>query len=430
MRHLRLLWIPAVIVVMALAARWWWMHRQQAMSAATEDPAIASMLKDPGVIAKGRYLAIAGDCVSCHTAQGGQPYAGGRLLPTPFGNIPAPNITPDAETGLGDWRFEDFWRALHTGIGRHDELLYPAFSYTSFTKVSREDAIAIFAYLQSLPPVHHLGRPLGLSFPYNIRSALTAWRAVYFKPGVYQTDPKQSASWNRGAYLVLGLGHCNECHAARGTWGGIVTQAPLSGGEIPTQEWYAPDLSTQANGGLQGWSAQDIVDVLKTGQSSKGVALGPMADVVASSTQYLRDDDLQAIADYLKSLPARPQLVAQPSALNSKSVADHGGDIYAQRCADCHGKDGEGVPGVYPPLDGNATVVEPTGINATRAVLLGGFAPVTAGNPRPYSMPPYAQQLSDADVAAVVTYIRQAWSNHAAPVLERDVIKYRHTPID
>jgi mono/diheme cytochrome c family protein len=430
MKRWRLLWIPVVIVVMALAACWWWMHGHRAMSVAAEDPAIASMLRDPTVIAKGHYLAIAGDCVSCHTAQGGKPFAGGRLLPTPFGNIPAPNITPDAETGLGQWRFEDFWRALHAGVGRDGELLYPAFSYTSFTKLSREDAIAIFAYLQALPPVHQPPKPLGLNFPYNIRSALTAWRAVYFKPGVYQADPKQSASWNRGAYLVLGLGHCNECHAARGTWGGIVARVPLGGGEIPAQEWYAPDLSTQAHGGLQGWSEQDIIDVLKTGQSSKGAAFGPMADVVASSTQYLRDDDLQAIADYLKSLPARPQPVAAPAGLDSKPLADHGSGIYAQRCADCHGKDGEGVAGVYPPLDGNASVLEPTGINATRAVLLGGFAPVTAGNPRPYSMPPYAQQLSDADVAAVVTYIRQAWSNHAPSVQERDVIKYRHTPID
>jgi mono/diheme cytochrome c family protein len=424
----RLLWIPAVLAVIVLAACWWW--RQQHRPVAAEDPAVAVMLKDPAVIAKGHYLAVAGDCMSCHTTQGGQPYAGGRMLPTPFGNIPVPNITPDTETGLGDWHFEDFWRALHTGVGRHRELLYPAFSYTSFTKVTREDAIAIFAYLQSLPAVHQPNQPLGLRFPYNVRSALTAWRAVYFKPGTYQSDPKQSASWNRGAYLVQGLGHCNECHAMRGAWGGIDAPVPLTGGQMPTQDWYAPDLSMQANGGLQGWSKQDIVDALKTGQSSKGAALGPMADVVANSTQYLHDEDLQAIADYLQSLPARPKLVAGPAAFDSKSLADRGSDIYAQHCADCHGKNGQGVTGIYPALDGNASVIEPTGVNAARAVLLGGFPPVTPGNSRPYSMPPYAQQLDDADVAAVVTYIRQAWSNRASAVQERDVIKYRHTPID
>ncbi|MBE1161606.1 cytochrome c [Dyella acidiphila] len=429
MKSLRLLWIPCVLAIVLLAV-WWWLGHRRPAAAANEDPAVAAMLKDPAVIAQGKYLALAGDCVSCHTAQGGQPYAGGRALPTPFGSIPAPNITPDPDTGLGRWRFDDFWRALHTGVGHDGELLYPAFSYTAFTKVTHDDALAIFAYLQSLPPVRQARQPLGLRFPYNVRSALAAWRTVYFKPGVYRPDSRQSAAWNRGAYLVQGLGHCNECHAARDLWGGVSAPAPLSGGQIPAQDWYAPDLSTQANGALHGWSAQDIVDLLKTGQSAKGVALGPMADIVANSTQHLSDDDLQAIAQYLQSLPSRPQAAVAPAAFDSKPLADRGEDIYTHRCMDCHGRNGEGVAGVYPPLDGNVSVLEPTGINAMRAVLLGGFAPVTATNARPYSMPPFAQQLNDADVAAVVSYIRQAWSNRAPLVLERDVIKYRRTPTD
>jgi mono/diheme cytochrome c family protein len=426
MRRFRWLWMLLLLVV---AGAWWLSQHRQQPVASPEDPAIAAMLKDPAVIAKGRYLATAGDCVSCHTERGGLPYAGGRMLPTPFGNIPAPNITPDADTGIGQWHFNDFWRALHEGIGRNGEPLYPAFSYTSFTKVTRDDAIGLFAYLRSLQPVHQPNASLQLRFPYNRRSTLAAWRAVYFKAGVYTADSSKSTSWNRGAYLVQGLGHCSECHAARDAWGGLGANTALSGGLIPEQDWYAPDLSTQANGGLQGWSRQDIVDVLKTGQASKGAAIGPMADVVANSTQYLHDDDLQAIADYLLSLPARAA-VPTPASFNGKPLADRGNAIYMKRCADCHGKDGMGVAGIYPPLSGNATVVEPTGINAVRVVLLGGFPPVTAGNPRPYSMPPYAQQLSDADVAAVVTYIRQAWSNHAPAVLERDVTTYRHTPID
>lgn len=430
MTNLRRLWIPVVLAVVASAVWWWLSHNARPAPVAPEEPAVTAKLKDPAIIAEGRYLATAGDCISCHTVQGGRPYAGGRAVPTPFGNIPAPNITPDADTGLGDWNFDDFWRALHTGVGHHGELLYPAFSYTSFTKVTRDDAIAIFAYLQSLPPIHQPAESLHLSFPYNVRSGLAAWRALYFKPGSYQADPTHSAQWNRGAYLVQGLGHCNECHAARDAWGGTINKVQLAGGQIPELDWYAPDLSLQANGGLQGWSKQDIVDLLKTGQSSKGVAFGPMADVVVSSTQQLHDADLQAIAEYLQSLPARPKPVADNASFNSKALADSGKDIYVQRCAKCHGQEGEGVPGVYPPLDGNASVMEPTGINATRVVLLGGFSPVTEGNPRPYSMPPYAQQLNDAEVAAVVTYIRQAWSNHAAAVQERDVIKYRHTPID
>jgi mono/diheme cytochrome c family protein len=422
------LWMSLALLSLALGG-WWLSSHHQQIGMAPEDPAITAMLKDPAVIAKGHYLATTGDCVSCHTERGGKPYAGGRMLPTTFGDIPAPNITPDPDTGMGQWNFGDFWRALHDGVGRNGELLYPAFSYTSFTKVTRSDAIAMFAYLRSLRPIRQPNAPLQLRFPYNQRDILAAWRAMYFKTGVYQADPSKSASWNRGAYLVQGLGHCNECHAVRDAWGGLSATA-LSGGRIPEQDWYAPDLSTQSNGGLQGWSKQDIVDVLKTGQSTKGAAIGPMADVVSSSTQYLHDEDLQAIADYLLSLPARTTPASMRTGFDGKSLADRGNAIYTERCADCHGKEGTGVPGVYPPLDGNASVVEPTGINAMRVVLLGGFPPVTAGNPRPYSMPPYAQQLSDADVAAVVTYIRQAWSNRASAVQEREVATYRHTPID
>lgn len=429
MRNARWQWGFAWLVVLLLAGGWW-LESTRRLAQIPDSPDVTRALQDPAAIDRGHYLATAGDCVSCHTAQDGRAYAGGRRLPTPFGSIAVPNITPDVETGLGQWTFEDFWRAVHSGIGRHGEWLYPAFSYTSFTKMTRADAWDIYAYLRSLPPIRRSATPNTLRFPYNMRGVLVAWRTLYFKPGVFQPDPAQSARWNRGAYLVLGIGHCNECHAARDAWGGIDKAAPLSGGLMPVQDWYAPDLSTQAHGGLAGWTQQDIVDLLKTGQSAKGAALGPMADVVASSTQYLRDEDLQAMAEYLHSLPPRPVPAPQPESFDSKTLADRGADIYVRQCADCHGKQGEGVAGVYPSLDGNASVMEPTGVNATHAVLLGGFAPVTAAGPRPYSMPPYAQRLSDADVAAVVTYIRQAWSNRASAVQERDVATYRHTPID
>jgi len=371
-----------------------------------------------------------GDGRACNTAQGGQRFAGGRVVGTPFGDIPAPNLTPDRETGLGDWSFETFWQALHSGVGRGGELLYPAFSYTSYTKVSHDDALAIFAYLQSLAPVHQPSRPLGLEFPYNVRNSLKAWRALYFKEGEYQPDPAKSAEWNRGAYLVQGLGHCNECHIERDSFGGMRNGQTLSGGQIPVQNWYAPDLSTQANGGLEGWSGQDIVDLLKTGQSAKGTAFGPMAEVVAQSTQHMTDEDLRAVATYLQSLPARPQMAVEKPLLDTTAMVNQGAKVYGERCADCHGKEGNGVIGVYAPLNGNTSVNEPTGINAIRVVLLCGFPPATRHHPRPYSMPPFAQQLSDSDVAAVVTYIRQAWGNKAPLVQERDVIKYRHTPID
>lgn len=424
--------ILLIVVLLLLALGGWWMFHGGAKQPVSQSASKvdAATLKDPALIAKGEYLATIGDCASCHTQQGGARYAGGRVLPTPFGNIPAPNITPDRETGLGGWSFEDFWQALHSGKGRHGELLYPVFSYTSFTKVTHDDALAMFAYLQSLPPVHQPAKAAALEFPYSVRNSLSAWRALYFHEGEYQPDASKSAAWNRGAYLVQGLGHCNECHAPRDALGGQQGNGSLAGGQMPSQNWYAPDLSTQANGGLAGWSEQDIVDLLKSGQSARGTAFGPMAEVVARSTQHMQDDDVRAIATYLQSLPPRAPVAEQKSPLDLRPILAQGAKIYAERCADCHGKDGNGVAGIYPPLNGNSSVNEPTGINAMRVVLLGGFAPVTAGNPRPYSMPPFAQQLSDSDVAAVVTYIRQSWSNKASLVQERDVIMYRHTPID
>lgn len=390
----------------------------------------AARLRDPSLIERGAYLAHAGDCAGCHTAQGDAAYAGGRSLPTPFGDVPAPNLTPDPATGIGAWTFEDFWHALHLGRSRNGRLLYPAFPYTSYTRVTRDDALALFAFLQSLKPLRRRTPGPALGFPYNLRISVAAWRALYFDRGVFKPNPAQSAQWNRGAYLVQGLGHCNECHVTRNSLGGLPRGPSLGGGQIPMQNWYAPDLSTRTHGGLHGWRTQDIVDLLKTGQSAKGAAFGPMAEVVTHSTQHLSDIDLAAIAVYLQSLPPRAPPPRAAMAPNVHAVLPRGETIYVQRCASCHGRDGRGVPGVYPPLDGNSSVLEPTGINAIRVVLLGGFAPVTAGHPRPYSMPPFAQQLDDAEVAAVVTWLRQAWSNTARPVLERDVGVYRHTPIE
>lgn len=430
MRWLR--WLLMLMGLMILLLAGWIMFGSGAHEPVPLDASklTAASLRDPALIARGEYLTTVGDCAGCHTAQGGAPFAGGRAMATPFGTIPVPNITPDRATGMGHWSLADFWQALHAGKGRHGELLYPAFSYTSYTKVTAEDARAIFAYLKSLPAVHQPTSAPSLAFPYSMRKSLLAWRALYFRPGVFKPDSGRSASWNRGAYLVQGLGHCNECHAARNSLGASTDGPRLGGGQIPMQNWYAPDLSAGENGGLQDWSTQDIVDFLKTGQSAKGAAFGPMADVIVDSTQHITDDDLHAIATYLRALPARPTPVVEAPLFDIKSFVEQGETVYVKHCAACHGKNGEGVAGVYPPLNGNSTVIEPSGINATRMILLGGFAPVTAANPRPYSMPPFAQQLSDSEVSAVVSYIRHAWSNHASVVRPEKVSRYRHTPVD
>lgn len=386
----------------------------------------AAQLKDPAQIARGRYLVTISDCAGCHTARGGAAFAGGGPLATPFGAVSAPNLTPDRDTGLGAWSFAQFWTALHDGRGHAGKWLYPVFPYTSYTQVTPDDAVAMFAYLQSLPAVRGAVARPSLAFPYRVRQSLLAWRALYFRPGVFRPDPTRSPRWNRGAYLVQGPGHCSECHAMRDSMGGTPPDARLTGGEIPMQNWYAPDLSGGTHGGLAGWSTKDIVDLLKTGQSSKGVAFGPMADVVTGSTQYMADDDLQAVATYLRELPSR-QPPVESASTGGVAVAQ-GEQLYAHHCADCHGMDGDGIAGVYPALAGNTSALDPIGINATRAVLLGGFAPATAAHPRPYSMPPFAQQLGDDEVAAVVSYVRQSWGNHASMVRPEQVSRYRHTP--
>lgn len=379
-------------------------------------------------VERGRYLVTAGDCASCHTARNGKPMAGGRVVPTPFGAIPSPNLTADRATGLGEWSADDFYQALHAGKAHDGTSLYPAFPFTSYTRVTRADSDAMFAYLKSLPAVRNPNTPDTLRWPYRMRSLMATWRLMYFDEGEYQPDPKQSAQWNRGAYLVQGLGHCNECHANRNSFGAMVSDPFLAGGVIPVQNWYAPDLSMGREGGLAGWSEADVVALLKTGRSSKGTALGPMAEVVLKSTQHLTDADLAAIALYLKSLPDRAPRQQRGNAVDAETVAQAGQKVYAQHCADCHGADGRGKGDAYPPLDGNVTVRDPIGINTIRAVLSGGFAPATASNPRPYSMPPFSQTLSDDDAAAVVTYIRHAWSNRASSVSPNDVRAYRTVP--
>ncbi len=420
----------ALVLLLVLALGGWLMVSERAPPLSAADRVEPAALRDPALIARGEYLATVGDCASCHTRQGGTRYAGGRMLDTPFGQIPSTNLTPDHDTGLGDWSFAEFRRALHDGWGRDGKPLYPAFPFPSFSKLRRDDALAIFAYLQSLPPVRQATEAPRLRFPYRLRSTVLAWRAMYFEPAEYRDDPGRSAEWNRGAYLVQGLAHCNECHVQRDALGGLPKGQPLSGGTISALDWYAPDLGMQEHGGLAGWSEQDVVDLLQRGQSARGVALGPMAEVVTQSTQHLHDEDLRAIAVYLHSLPPRAPAAAPALAPDASAAIQQGAKIYQQRCADCHGMDGNGIAGVYPPLNGNVSVNEPSGINAARAVLLGGFAPLTAAQPRPYSMPPFAQQLSDADVAAVVSYIRQAWSNRAPAVLERDIGKGRNPSLD
>lgn len=393
----------------------------------------APMGTDPGAVARGQYLVRAGNCFSCHTAPGGRDYAGGRPVPTPFGTLYSSNITPDAETGLGQWTAEDFRRALHEGVSRDGSFLYPAFPYTNYTKVTRADADAMFAYMRTLPAVAQRNRPPEMRFPYDKRGLLAGWRALYFRPGVYVDDPKQTPEWNRGAYLVQGLGHCSACHAARNAWG-AVTDEPVSGGLIPMLNWYAPSLTSSRETGLGDWDVAHVVDLLKTGVSHRGAVFGPMSEVVRDSLQHLTEADITAMVVYLKSQreEEKPDPGADNYVTRDRRIAlmKDGERIYKDRCAGCHQDNGQGVPRVYPPLVNNEAILMRNPVNAIRITLNGGFPPSTAGNPRPYGMPPFAHVLDDLQVAAVVTFIRGAWGNHSAPVSTMEVASARGVPLD
>jgi mono/diheme cytochrome c family protein len=370
------------------------------------------------VINKGEYLARAGDCVACHTAPGGMEFAGGRAMPTPFGNIYVPNITPDEETGIGLYTADEFYRMMHTGVARDGKLLYPAMPFASYTKVTREDSDAIYAYLMSVPPIRQQNRPHELRFPYNKRELLVGWRTLYFREGEYEPDPAQNAQWNRGAYLVQGLGHCAMCHTAVNALGGSSESKAFEGGMIPNQNWYAPSLTSNREAGLGDWSIRDITDLLQVGVSRRGTVYGPMAEVVYNSLQYLSDEDVQAMAVYLKALPQR-DAEAPPTSqarMVAPEVMELGRRVYEKQCAVCHGNEGKGQPPAYPPLAGNQSITMSSPVNSIRMVLNGGYPPGTRKNPRPHGMPPFNHILNDQEVAAVVTYIRVAWDNNGTPV--------------
>jgi mono/diheme cytochrome c family protein len=385
------------------------------------------------VVARGEYLARAGDCIACHTAPEGRLFAGGRAMPTPFGTLNTSNITPDPETGIGKWTADQFHATMHTGRFPDGGLLYPAMPFASYTKVTRQDSDAIYAYLRTIEPIRQPNRPHDLRFPYNNRALILGWRTLYFSEGEYKPDPSKSEEWNRGAYLVEGLGHCGMCHTPINALGGSSESEAFKGGLIPMQNWYAPSLTSNREAGLGDWSIKDISDLLRTGISDRGVVYGPMAEVVYNSLQYLTDEDTRAMAVYLKGIaqnspPAVPTS-AVPTAEGSLLLS-LGQTVYDAHCASCHGTQGEGKPPHYPPLAGNQSIQMESAVNAIRMVLNGGYPPGTAGNPMPYGMPPFAGTLSDNEVAAVVTYIRTSWGNRGAAVAAREANELRSAPLD
>jgi mono/diheme cytochrome c family protein len=358
-------------------------------------------------VQRGEYLARAGDCSSCHTAPGGAPYAGGLRLDTPFGYMLGSNITPDPDTGIGRWSFDDFYRAMRHGVNKDGQDLYPTMPYDFYSKVTREDVGAIFAYLLTLQPVRNAVDVNHLDFPFNLRSTMAVWRELYFKPGEYRPDPTRPPSWNRGAYLVEGLGHCSACHSPRNVLGGIEKSRSLTGAAV--NGWFAPDLTTDIATGLGTWTVDEIVAYLKTGAvQGRTTAFGPMAEVVRNSLSYLTDSDVRAMAEYLKAIPPDSALRTGrplPTPARTKGAA-----LYMGYCSGCHQATGAGIAGVFSPLAGNAAATAPDPGNLLQAMLQGLPAEFRHG-----AMPAFASQLNDQQIADIANYVRGSWGNTAPP---------------
>jgi mono/diheme cytochrome c family protein len=369
-------------------------------------------------IARGRYLAIVGDCAGCHNAPGGAPYAGGLPIETPFGTLVSPNITPDRETGIGAGSDDDFVSAMQAGTGRGGQHLYPAMPYTYYTKATREDVLAIRAYLETVNPVHNEVKVNQLPFPFDVRASMAAWNELYFKRGTFAPVAGKSDEWNRGAYLVEGLGHCGLCHTAKNAMGGDEPTQALQGSAL--QGWYAPDLTGDPGAGLGSWSVDDVVSYLKTGRNNVTAATGPMSDVIVHSTSQMTAADLRAIAVYLKDQPA-------PSGESPKPVSGEdrmmraGQAVYLDNCAACHTSAGTGVPQLFPALKGSPSVQSADPASLIRVVLRGAQSVATDPAPTGPSMPALGWKLADDQVAAAITYIRNSWGNAASAVSAGDV---------
>ena len=370
-------------------------------------------------IERGKALTDASDCGSCHTANPSKPFAGGKLINTAFGGIYSANLTPDRDTGLGAWSDEEFVRALRFGVGRDGSRYYPAFPYPHFTKLIRQDMLAIRAYLDTLAPVKNT--PPQLRWPFNYRVLMRGWNFVFFRPGIFEPDQSKSPEWNRGGYLVEGAAHCGACHTPKNFLGAEKRGQKFGGS--PVDGWFAPRLDGADRSGLKSWSVDDIAEYLQSGRNTKSHADGPMAEVVLNATSRMSDGDIRAIAVYLKDLPPGPPepTVSSPS---QAQLAD-GEKLYKGACITCHETDGSGAPRIYPPLPGNANLQSADPASALRVILDGAETITTPRAPNKGSMPAYAKKMSDQEIADVTTYIRNAWGNVAPAVTAEQVAKAR-----
>lgn len=425
----RLRWLSGSVALVLASLLVWLFWPARAIPVVEHHADTTDPVAMAATIERGRYLSVLGNCQGCHSLPGQRPYAGGTPIATPFGTVFGPNLTPSAQ-GLGSWSAADFWRALHHGLAPDGRWLNPAFPYTHTTRVSREDSNALFAYLQHLPADETPNRPHALRWPYGTQAALKVWRALYFTPGPSTQSPTPPRDEiERGRQLVDGLAHCSACHTPRDRLGGLITAKALSGANLPNG-WYAPSLLDPKEAGVQGWALDDVVRLLRDGQSGHHAAIGPMAEVVAQSLRHWNDADLRAVAYYLVTLPQRRSTLPKPADRAATHLA-LGQRVYEQHCAACHGEQGQGFQlrdgrVAYPPLAGNRAVTMASPANLLRIVQEGGFGLPTAQHPQPFGMPPFQMVLDDNALAALLTYIRQSWGNSGTVVQPLDVLQLNH----
>ena len=389
-------------------------------------PAAAQDSNTWSQVQRGLYLTRIGDCAACHTVEDDQPFAGGLGLPTPFGTIYTANLTPETETGIGGWTQDDFYRAMTEGVRPDGTRLYPAFPYTHFTHVRRDDADAIFSYLQDIEPVRNRVPEVDIVWPLDIRTSMRGWNMLFFDEGVLEPVADRSDAWNRGRYLAEGLAHCSACHSPRNALG-AEKEGPASytGGTI--EGWLAPSLREGPGGeGIGDWSDEDLAEFLRYGRNERTAAIGPMAEVVAKSTRWLTDEDLEAIVTYVKDLPFEDEGGGAPEPIAEDDPAmQAGSEIYATQCAACHGMDGEGVATQFGTLDGSSLAQATNPRTVVRIILEGARAVPTDRYPTPHAMPAFGWKLTDEEVADVATFVRNAFGNAAPAVAAEDVADLR-----
>ena len=387
-------------------------------------------------IGSGEYVARAADCVACHSIPGGKAFAGGLKMGTPLGAIYSTNITPDPETGIGGYSLADFDRAVRHGVAKDGHRLYPAMPYPSYAKLTEADVAALYGFfMQQVPPVRQANLKNEIPAVLSVRWPLAIWNLFLAPRSNYVVKPGHDEAWNRGAYLVQGVGHCGACHTPRGI--GLQEKALdeaspnyLAGAEL--DGWYAPSLRGDLRTGLGAWSDKDLGEFLEHGHNRVGAVFGSMVDVVNNSTSYLSDSDIQAIAGYLKSLPAESagQAVAYnnatTAALLNKPTSQQGSAVYASDCASCHGFDAKGFSPYMPSLAGNPVVLDHDPSSLINLMLNGSIPLVVGGTPDAYRMPQFRQQLSNQDIADVLTFVRSGWGNQAPAVTAGEVAELRN----